>query len=205
MRQRSLSVLLAAATGLAMTGLMATPANAMAGVRGHVQSPAADGGSPPSAGEAAGWAGSGAAIADGGAAAYLTAVTSWAPQSGGTSWALTQEGATSFGGGAVVVTSAFDTSGVRAAGLDASGLDAAGFEVVGLGAAAERLGSAGTSGADAVDGQLAAVERDERPGRPVDTKVWAGGTGAAADARTVSRAEATEEAAPSRRPASQYV
>ncbi len=120
MRQRSLSVLLATATGLAMTGLLATPANAMSAVH---RAEAA-----PTDAHLTAWDRTTAEIEE---TSFATAITSWD-------------------------TLALDTG------------------------------------------------RDQRPDRPGDTRVWAGGTGAAADARTVNRSENTEETAPSRRPASQF-
>ncbi|MFI1991914.1 hypothetical protein [Actinoplanes sp. NPDC020271] len=122
MRQRSLCVLIAAATGLAMTGLLATPATAM---------PAAH---RSGTFHTSVWDRTTAEIEE----------TSWATPV--TAWDTTFSGTT-----------------------------------VALG-----------------DG------RDEHPGRPIDTRVWAGGTGMTADARTVSQSENTEEIAPSRRPASQF-
>ncbi|WP_436533988.1 hypothetical protein [Actinoplanes sp. HUAS TT8] len=126
MRQRSLSVLIAAATGLAMTGGLSSPANAMAARPAPASAPA--GTDPASAGVKE--------------VSYAAAITSWAPQFGGTAVSLDH---------------------VRTA----------------------------TGGGD-------------RPAHPIRTAVWAGGTGAAADTRTVNRSESTEELAPSRRPASQF-
>ncbi|GAA2900827.1 hypothetical protein Acy02nite_85100 [Actinoplanes cyaneus] len=127
MRQRSLSVLIATATGLAMTGLLATPATAMPADH---RAGTASGGTF----HTTSWDRTTAEIEE---TSFATPITSWDTAVRGTTVAL------------------------------------------------------GAGG-------------DDRPGRPHDTRVWAGGTGAAADARTVNRTENTEETAPSRRPASQF-
>lgn len=138
MRQRSLSVMLAAATGLAMTGLMSSPASASVVHRADASPAAAKTASETAdSGDfrTAAWDRTTAEIEE---SSFVNAITSWDSSFGGTAIALQ-------------------------AGPD-----------------------------------------DDRPGRPINTRVWAGGTGAAADARTVNSSESTEETAPSRRPASQF-
>ncbi|BCY10465.1 hypothetical protein L3i22_055530 [Actinoplanes sp. L3-i22] len=133
MRQRSFSVLVATATGLAVAGLFATPASAMPAHRSAPRTTAesADFSNAETTGFAAGQTDP---------TVRTAAITSWDPQLTATAAAL----------GTVTPTPV----------------------------------------------------RDDHSRHPM---VWSGSTVTVADARTVNRSEATEEAAPSRRPASQYV